>query len=385
MRARSGAALVMSLLLGAAGRLPAQGSPPSGVASLFTLDLAGTPLDEFPSAVKALKGVMTVVDKNGQRMLRASSPSEFLITLPQNLPAAFTIILDVIPKGCCAPEDVMLEGTPTMNRGVASVQLTWQPAHIMAVGGGGEMYQSDMPADLAASTPGILTRLVWEFNGTTITLYTNGRRLYTLDKQFARGRVLRVWLGGADEGLNAVYLAGLRIGVGGASPSVIAGGSAPGAESVSSSAASQASSSSSVVVRAPGPQPSLPVPQPSSPLPPTNPAVTSGLAGTSASGAGTTSRVNKFLPPPPRTIGLSGFSGTGVLHQVAPRIIVISGFSAAGGFVPIAPRNLSVSTMTATAPPRTVALTGFAAAGSFPTGGPRSLTLAGWSAVGVFP
>jgi hypothetical protein len=179
--------------------------------NLFVLDLAGTPLDEFPSAVKALNGTMTTVDKNGQRMLRASSPSEFLITLPQNLPAAFTVEVDLIPKSCCNPEDFMLEGTPSRNRGVASAELTWHSAHIMAVGGGGEMYQSDMPAGLAASTPGNLTQLVWEFNGTKINLYTNGRRLYTLDKQFVRGRVLRVWLGGQDEGLNAVYLAGLQV------------------------------------------------------------------------------------------------------------------------------------------------------------------------------
>ena len=384
---RPGVPALMLLGTLAVGSGAGRGGPSRQGPYLFALDLAGTPLDEFPSAVKALNGTMTVVDKNGQHMLRASSPSEFLITLPQSLPTDFTVEVDLIPKSCCNPEDFMLEGTPTRNRGVASAELTWQPTHIMAVGGG-EMYQSDMPADLAASTPGNSTQLVWEFNGTTINLYTNGRRLYTLDRQFVRGRVLRVWLGGQDEGINAVYLAGLRIGLGGASPSIIAGGSAAGAQSVSSGAASQAtssSSSSSVVVRAPGPQPKLPVPQPSSPLSPTNPAVTSGLAGTSASGAGTTSRVSKFLPPPPRTIGLSGFSGTGVLHQVAPRIIVLSGFSAAGGFVPIAPRSLSVSTMTATAPPRTVALTGFAAAGSFPTVGPRTVTLAGWSAVGVFP
>jgi hypothetical protein len=190
---------------------------------LFVLDVQGTPLDEFPNGVKALNGVMSTVDKNGQRMLKASSPSEFLITLPQVLPAAFTVIVDLIPKGCCAPDDFMLEGTPTMNRGVASVQLTWHPERISAVGGGGEMYQSAMPDDLAASTPGNLTRLVFEFNGSTIKLYTDGRRLYTLDKQFARGRVLRVWLGGADDGLNAMHLASFSVLSGAVAPAVIAG------------------------------------------------------------------------------------------------------------------------------------------------------------------
>jgi hypothetical protein len=83
---------------------------------LFVLDLQGTALDEFPAAVKALTGTMTMVDKNGQRMLRASSPSEFLITLPQVLPADFTVEADLIPKSCCNPDDFMLEATPTGNR-----------------------------------------------------------------------------------------------------------------------------------------------------------------------------------------------------------------------------------------------------------------------------
>jgi hypothetical protein len=221
---------------------------------LFVLDLAGTPLDEFPSSVKALNGTMTVVSKNGQHMLRASSPSELLLTLPQSLPADFTVEVDLIPKSCCNPEDLMVEGTPAMNRGPASAQLSWHPKHIMVVGGG-EVYQSDMPADLAASTPGNLTSVVMAFSGATVKLYTNGRRLYTLDRQFPRGRVLRVWLGGQDEGANAVYLAGLRIGTGAVAPGIIAGNAGlPGGGSVSANP--------------PTNQPPGPTPPPGKPAPP---------------------------------------------------------------------------------------------------------------------
>jgi hypothetical protein len=219
----------MAIALAAASRLPGQSTLSWAGPPLFVLDVQGTPLDEFPNGVKALNGVMSTVDKNGQRMLMASSASEFLITLPQVLPAAFTVIVDLVPKACCNPEDFMLEGMPSRNRGVASVELTWHSSHIMAVGGGGEMYQSDMPADLAASTPGNLTQLVIEINGSTIKLYTNGRRMYTLDKQFARGRVLRVWLGG-ENATNPMYLAGLSVLSGTVASGVIAantGGAAP--------------------------------------------------------------------------------------------------------------------------------------------------------------
>jgi hypothetical protein len=116
-----------------------------------------------------------------------------------------------------------------------------------------------MPADLAAATPGNLTHVVVEFQGTTIKLYTNGRRLYTLDKQFARGRVLRVWLGGADDGLNSVYLAGLRIAAGTGLGIIAAGGvplqtsappgtTIPGAGSTAGTAPSSLSGSSNPVV-----------------------------------------------------------------------------------------------------------------------------------------
>jgi hypothetical protein len=237
-----GAVWLTALSAAIPGTLAQQPGPLRPTPYLFVLDLEGTPLDEFPESVKALSGVMTVVDKDGRHMLRASSPSELLITLPQALPPVFTVEVDLIPKRCCNPADIMVEGMPTRNRGVASAELTWHPSHIMVVGGGGEMYQSDMPADLAAATPGNLTHLVMEFNGTTIRLYTNGQRLYTLEKQFVRGRVLRVGLGGESSG-NPMYLAGLRVGSGPAAPGVIAaaaglpGGSDPASKPPAAAAA----------------------------------------------------------------------------------------------------------------------------------------------------
>jgi len=196
------------------------GSPPAGQA-LFTLDF-GQLVGDFPKGLKPLTGSLEVVTKDGVPMLRASSVSEFLITLPQVLPPAFTVEFVLIPKQCCNPEDLGFEGTATMNRGTASAQVLWSRERL-AVIGGGEMYQGAMPAALAGTLPGQLSTVVVTFDSTEVKLYTNGQRLFTLaDRRFMRGRVLRVFLGGQDEGDQAVYLAGLRITAGATAPMVLA-------------------------------------------------------------------------------------------------------------------------------------------------------------------
>ncbi len=193
----------------------AQGIPARSGTTLFVLDLAGTPLGEIPTAIKQLKGIMEVVQKDGMPMLKASAASEFLITLPQVLPQDFTLEFDLVPKLGSNPQDLSFEGTPTINQDGGSAHVLWHATGYLAViGGGGENYESPMPKTLRASLPGVLTHVVADFQGPTIKLYTNGERHYTLDKRFARGRVLRVCLGGQDDGTEAVYLAGLRISTG---------------------------------------------------------------------------------------------------------------------------------------------------------------------------
>ena len=172
--------------------------------------------------MKPLTGSLEVVTKDGVPMLRASSVSEFLITLPQVLPPAFTIEFALISKQCCNPEDLGFEGTATMNRGTASAAVLWSRERV-AVIGGGEIYQAAMPAALAGTLPGQLSTVVVTFDDTEVKLYTNGQRLFTLaDRRFMRGQVLRVFLGGQDEGDQAVYLAGLRISAGATAPMVLA-------------------------------------------------------------------------------------------------------------------------------------------------------------------
>ncbi len=212
--ARVASPLALALLL-PAGALGQPAVPLRPGTTLFQLDLAGTPLGEIPTAIKQLGGSMTVVVKDGMPMLKASAASVFLITLSQPLPQDFTLEFDLVPKLGSNPQDLSFEGTPTINQDDGSAHVLWHATGSLSViGGGGDNYESPMPKALRATLPGVLTHVVADFQGPTIKLYTNGERHYTLDKQFARGRVLRVFLGGQDDGTEAVYLAGLRISTG---------------------------------------------------------------------------------------------------------------------------------------------------------------------------
>ena len=214
----------LSILIAPTG-LVAQ-TPPPGVAyaagfqpggqALFTLDLSQTPVGDSPSSIEVRRGNVEVVLKGGVRMLKASSATEFVITLPQVLPADFTLEFDLVPKRGSNPQDFSFEGTPVINQGAGSAHVLWHATGYLAViGGGPDNYETPMPEDLRATLPGVRTLVGVSVSGNTIKLYTNGRRLFTLDRVFARGQVLRVFLGGVDDGTEAVYLAGLRVATGG--------------------------------------------------------------------------------------------------------------------------------------------------------------------------
>ena len=190
------------------------GQPGAGT-TLFQLDLSQTPVGELPANIDLVTGILEVALKNGVPMLKASALSEFRITLQplgQVLPPDFILEFDLVPKLGSNPQDLSVEGTPTINQGDASAHVLWHATGSLAViGGGGDSYETPMPEDLQATLPGVLTKVRLEVEGPTMRLYTNGRRHYTLQKQFARGPVLRVYLGAQNGGTEAVYLAGLRI------------------------------------------------------------------------------------------------------------------------------------------------------------------------------
>ena len=256
-----------------------------GARTLFATDFTQEALGEFPKQLRSVSGSLEIVERGGARMLMASGPAEFRVDLPQVLPEDFTLEFDLIPKLRSGSADLGFEGTAVLNQTSSSAEIFWQPELQHVVGGGTSPYLSSTVADAALA--GQLVHIALSFEGDQLKLFVNGQRRYTLsDRRFTRSRVLRVFLGGQDFGDQAVYLARLRIGIGGAmianaavaasDPRLVVG--APpgsGAAAVTTTSVSAvpavATGTSTPMSPSPPPPPPPPPPQPAPAAPATPP------------------------------------------------------------------------------------------------------------------
>lgn len=203
---------ILLCLLAPASAIGQAGGFTPGTRELFSINFTAEPLGEFPKSLRLRQGTMDMVEKDGQRMLKASDRSEFLIRLPEVLPQDFTIEFDLVPKESGAGPDLTFEGTLEINQGEKSAHVLWGRAYLAIVGGSENNVEVKMPEDLAVTLPGQLTEVRVSVDGTTIKLFTNGREVLNQGgKTFARARVIRVFLGGEDDKENAVYLVKLRV------------------------------------------------------------------------------------------------------------------------------------------------------------------------------
>jgi hypothetical protein len=183
----------------------------TGGRDIVNMTFGSTPVGELPTGLKLLSGTVDVVDVNGTHMLRASSQAELELPLPQVLPQDFSVEIELIPKQCCNPQDIAIEGTSVGHSNPGSSQITWHRNRVTVIGGG-DSFAADMPDVLANATPGMPTVVTVVMQGPTLKLYTNGRRLYTLsDRKFVRAQKLWIWLGGQDDNKYAVYVARIRV------------------------------------------------------------------------------------------------------------------------------------------------------------------------------
>ncbi|NJD10770.1 MAG: hypothetical protein FIB01_10190 [Gemmatimonadetes bacterium] len=206
-----------------AGRLAAQvevvatsGSFVPGTRVLFATDFSADTVGSFPRNLKYLTGSASVAEKNGKKMLRSAAGGEFIIQLSEQLPVRFTLEFDVVARetDCCAGEELAVEGTPSLARTAGSAQLLWHHQYVAILGGGRDMGNSTVRLDptLQAELLGQLGRVQVAVDSTRVQLFTNGKRLYDFPNvPFSRGSVIRVFLGGLDNGERAVYLARVRV------------------------------------------------------------------------------------------------------------------------------------------------------------------------------
>jgi neutral ceramidase len=199
----------------------------AGSQVLFATDFSGVPIGNFPSGLKYLRGSMDVVSVDGVPMLRSTGPSEFIIPLNVPLPQDFTLEFDFVARNsnCCSGEELAFEGSPALNRSTGSAWVSWHHQYAAILGGGQDMGSSTVrfSEDLQGELKGQLGQIQVVMSGTQFKLFTNGRQIYNIPNLvFRRSNVLRVYLGGLDDGTAAVYLARVRLAVGGGGAGVVA-------------------------------------------------------------------------------------------------------------------------------------------------------------------
>lgn len=143
------ATLTLLVAVGSAGAQPAAAKPDSGAKlwvnydfvpggrTLFFTDFADDVVGNFPKRLTFKLGNMEVAELDGQRYLRATAHSLFVIPLPEVLPARFTIEIDVINRKSLDGAAFAMQGTPVQFRDAKSATISWGSGGVGLTGGGG--------------------------------------------------------------------------------------------------------------------------------------------------------------------------------------------------------------------------------------------------------
>src|SRR5262249_45027941 len=135
--------VVVAVLIGAAASQASAQGVTGGAREIVSLNFASTTLGEFPKELTYRNGSLGGVEKNGVHMLKATAPSEFLIPLPETLPAPFTVEFDVIAKESGSQLDLAFGGSDS-RLASSSVAIIWSASSQQVMGGG---------TDFRAATP----------------------------------------------------------------------------------------------------------------------------------------------------------------------------------------------------------------------------------------
>ena len=185
-----------------------------GARTIFFTDFTDDQVGNFPKRLTFKTGQMEVVElEGGQRALKASSPSELVIPLPEVLPQKFTVELDVINRDTRAVGATTFDltgGSRAMDSKYTMVG--WGHNGLLVAGGG--LQTMDVVAKDADVVRYMGHRASFRIlgDGPGLKLYVDEKRVANIpNAAFERGRTLLLDLQGRDDEKNAVYVTRIRV------------------------------------------------------------------------------------------------------------------------------------------------------------------------------
>ncbi len=186
-----------------------------GQRTLYYTDFSDDRVGNFPRRLRFTTGSMEVVEIDGVRALKASSPSGFIIPLTEALPDRFTVEIDVInrnSRGVGAATLKLYGGTETRtDRDRERTRVTYGPMG-WDVSGGGTETAADFTSNEADQLVGQKVRFRVLGDGAYLKVYADGRRLANIpNANFLRDKGLFIALEARDADDNAVYVTQVRV------------------------------------------------------------------------------------------------------------------------------------------------------------------------------
>ena len=179
---------------------------------IFYTDFSEDKVGNFARRLKYRSGPVEIVERDGQRVLRALGPAEFLIPVGAPLPSKFTLEFDLI-----APPTAQMSRTLQFEGGLRattppSVRVIWSPPGTWIEGGGRNMGNATVRMPAGVQLPGVVAHVRVLMDGAYFKMYTNERRMYNIPElTFQRDTVIRVMIEGAEADGKALYLTSIRV------------------------------------------------------------------------------------------------------------------------------------------------------------------------------
>jgi OmpA-OmpF porin, OOP family len=180
---------------------------------IFYTDFSEDRVGNFARGLKYHSRTAEIVERDGNKVLRAVGTTEFLIPVGKKLPQRFTLEIDAIAPTERNPA-VSFEGGSELDRGNESAEILWGAEWTSIISGAFNNRNMEVktPEALQPLLAGHVVHLRTLMDGAYFKLYVNERRVYNIPElPFRRDSVIRVVLDGAEAEGMAVFLTGIRV------------------------------------------------------------------------------------------------------------------------------------------------------------------------------